>query len=108
MEINRKHLPADVGERVRNCVGTITVAKDVESFFGWSVFFSITTEGGEVVKGFYSGNGELEKGDKIQFDATVKRHEDDERWGKSTTVNRIKFTKIDEPSNLGRERHGII
>ena len=95
-----KSLDAAVGERVRKLVGEVKVAKDFESQFGWSTFFAITTEGGEVVKGFYSGSGELEKGDKIQFDATVKAHEDDPKWGKSTTVNRIKFVKIDEPSNV--------
>ena len=97
---SKKHLDAAIGERVRKLVGEVTVAKDIESHFGSSTFFSITTEGGEVVKGFYSGISELERGDKIQFDATVKDHEDDPKWGKSTTVNRIRFTKIDEPSNV--------
>ena len=99
-EIERRKAKAErtfigeVGKRIRKVTGTVVRLRFTEGYYGSKTIVTIEVPVGDkraVLTWFASGDkdGDLTEGETITFDATVKKHESDPKYGDSTIVTRL-------------------
>jgi hypothetical protein len=85
-------------ERLRDLVVTVVRVRYCEGQFGVSTIVAMETTlpDGSVapMTWFASGSKEFDEGTDYNFTGTVKSHDDDNRYGRQTKVNRCKLTEI--------------
>jgi hypothetical protein len=99
-EIERKKAKAErvfigePGKRMKGIKGIVTRLRFTEGYYGSKtiVTIEVPVDGKRaVLTWFASGDkdGDLTEGEEITFDASVKKHESDPRYGDSTIVTRL-------------------
>jgi hypothetical protein len=79
------------GEKV-SVTGVLTFAKHIESHFGTSTLYKVTTAEGDVASWFRTGYHEAEQGATITLTGTVKKCEQSDKYGKETVLTRCKIS----------------
>jgi hypothetical protein len=99
-EIERKKRKAErcfigtVGERLRSLPVEVLRLRFTDGFYGPKTIVTLEATVGDkraVLTWFATGgrDGDFSEGDKIVVDATVKKHESDDKYGDSTIVSRV-------------------
>jgi hypothetical protein len=84
----------EVGKRMRKVTGTVVRLRFTEGMYGTKTIVTIEVPVGDkraVLTWFATGDkdDDLTEGETITFDATVKKHESDPKYGDSTIVTRL-------------------
>jgi hypothetical protein len=88
-----KHFPAEIGERIEFTAKVVSV-KTFMNGYGESKLIIFHTEDNCKIKSFYSGREYYSEGSTVKVKASIVRQEEDEKWGKSTMVSRIKVVEV--------------
>ena len=82
--------PCQVGDKIQIEVA-IEMVRHVESFYGSSLLVKMLDAEGHSFSSFYSGScEEFVPGSKVVLKGTVKKLQDDPKWGKAVMLNRIR------------------
>lgn len=98
MEANKpkkldEFFPCNVGDKIQVEVA-IELVRQVDSFYGSSLLVKMLDDEGHVFSSFYSGsNEEFIPGSKVLLKGTVKKLDDNPKYGKAVVLNRIKVVK---------------
>lgn len=86
-----KQFVGEVGKRLRDLPVTVKRIRSTEGQYGVTTIIAFESDGNDLTW-FASGDktGDFEEGTSYTVDATVKKHEDDARYGKQTIVNRVR------------------
>jgi hypothetical protein len=86
-----------VGDKV-TVTGEVVFFNTYNGTYGTSARLTVLTTDGDRVTTYGSGNTLFgwSVGDKVEFTGKVKGHDDDPKWGKSTSFERVKVTELDE------------
>ena len=92
--------PCSVGDKIEVEVA-IEMVRQVDSFYGSSLLVKMLDDDGHSFSSFYSGsNEEFVPGSKVLLKGTVKKLQDDPKWGKAVILNRIKVLKTLEEAQV--------
>jgi len=82
----------EVGQRLRDLNVTVKRIRSTESQWGVTTIITFDLPGNVELTWFASGDKTQDwiVGESYKIDCTVKGHKDDEKWGVSTIVNRVK------------------
>jgi len=85
----------EVGDRI-DVTGTVVFFNTYDGHYGVSARLTMVTDDGNRVTTYGSGDSLFgwSTGDKIAMKGTVKDHDDDDRFGKSTVLTRVKATEL--------------
>jgi hypothetical protein len=88
---NQQEFIGNVGDKL-SVEGVVTASLSIEGYYGQTMLVEVTTDDGNVVKTFGSGESlwSTAKGDRVTFSGTVKKHET-YRSKKGTVLTRAKI-----------------
>lgn len=81
--------------------GTVTFYNTYDGMYGTSARLTMVTDDGNRVTTYGSGNTLFgwDVGDNVEVTGKVKAHDDDDRFGKSTVLERVKAKELDADGN---------
>ena len=89
-----------VGDKV-TVTGEVVFYNTYDGTYGTSARLTVLTTDGDRVTTYGSGKTLFgwSAGDKVEFTGKVKGHDDDAKWGKSTSFERVKVKELGEDGN---------
>lgn len=93
-KLERCHLDAEVGKRVRGLEVTVKRLRFIDGYYGRTCIVGMEAEQGgkKIPLVWFTGSAPpLREGEQLSIDATVKERKSDDKYGPQTVVSRVKI-----------------
>lgn len=91
-KLERCHLDAEVGKRVRGLEVTVKRLRFIDGYYGRTCIVGMEAEqdGKKIPLVWFTGSDPpLREGEQLSIDATVKEHKSDDKYGPQTVLTRV-------------------